>query len=113
MCAGFMEFMALGQLVFPLDGEERRLTALGKKGSDTFSVWFKDRTNGSTTYGGYRTIRPQAVKDGEWTVLDTTRRAHIPCSRRVHCCRRRIACPTPSKRASRNCRPCPSKNIEK
>src|SRR5262245_34927044 len=56
---GSMEFTALGQLVFPLGGGERRLTAFDTKGGLHFAVWFKDRTNGSTTYGGYRVVRPK------------------------------------------------------
>jgi uncharacterized protein (DUF1684 family) len=48
--------------------EERRLTAIGGEGEDRYAVWFKDETNGSTTYGGYRVVRPKVVNDGDWTV---------------------------------------------
>ena len=75
-----MEFTALGQLVFPLDGEERRLTAFDTKAGLVFAVWFKDRTNGSTTYGGYRVVRPQAVEDGGWTILDFNFASNPPCA---------------------------------
>jgi len=67
---GFMEFTAVGQLVFRLNGEEFRLTAIGTEGQKRFAVWFKDQTNGRTTYGGYRSVSPEVVEDGEWTVLD-------------------------------------------
>ena len=76
---GSMEFNAVGQLVFRLGGEERRLTAVGTK-DGRFAVWFKDRTNGSTTYGGYRVLRPQAVEDGGWTVLDFNFASNPPCA---------------------------------
>ena len=75
-----MEFTAVGQLVFPLDGEERRLTALGTKDGRRFAVWFKDRTNGSTTYGGYREVRTQAVENGGWTVVDFNFAYNPPCA---------------------------------
>jgi len=77
---GSMEFTALGQLVFPLDGEERRLTAFDTKAGLVFAVWFKDRTNGSTTYGGYRVVKPQKVKDGDWTIIDFNFAYNPPCA---------------------------------
>ena len=77
---GSMQFTAVGQLVFPLDGKERRLTALGTKDRRHFAVWFKDRTNGSTTYGGYREVRTQAVENGGWTVVDFNFAYNPPCA---------------------------------
>jgi uncharacterized protein (DUF1684 family) len=77
---GTMEFTAVGQLVFPLGGAERRLTAVGTEGGRHLAVWFKDRTNGSTTYGGYRVVRPQAVGDGQMTVLDFNFAYNPPCA---------------------------------
>jgi uncharacterized protein (DUF1684 family) len=76
---GSMEAIAAGELVFPLGGEERRLTAMRTK-SGHFAVWFKDRTNGSTTYGGYRVVRPQAVEDGGWTIIDFNFAYNPPCA---------------------------------
>ncbi len=40
----------------------------------------KDRTNGSTTYGGYRVVKPQAVEDGGWTVVDFNFASNPPCA---------------------------------
>ena len=77
---GSMEFTAPGQLVFRLNGEEFRLTAIGADGEKRLAVWFKDRTNGLTTYRGYRVLRPQVVKDGEWTVLDFNFAYNPPCA---------------------------------
>jgi uncharacterized protein (DUF1684 family) len=77
---GFMEFTAIGELVFRVNGEELRLTAIGVEGDKRLAVWFKDRTNGLTTYGGYRVLRPQVVKDGEWTVLDFNFTYNPPCA---------------------------------
>jgi len=77
---GSMEFNAVGQLVFRLGGEQRRLTAIGTKTGRRFAVWFKDRTNGSTTYGGYRVVKPQAVDDGGWTILDFNFASNPPCA---------------------------------
>ena len=77
---GFMEFTALGRLVFRLNGEELRLTAIGEESKSRLAVWFKDQTNGMTTYGGYRVVRPQVVEDGGWTVLDFNFASNPPCA---------------------------------
>jgi uncharacterized protein len=82
---GSMEVTALGQLVFRLKGQEFRLTAIGQR----LAVWFKDPTNGSTTYRGYRVVRPQVgaavrpgaiLEGGEWTVLDFNFSSNPPCA---------------------------------
>jgi uncharacterized protein (DUF1684 family) len=77
---GSMEFTTVGQLVFRLNGDEFRLTAVGADGDQRFAVWFKDQTNGVTTYRGYRVIRPQVVEDGTWTVLDFNFTYNPPCA---------------------------------
>ena len=77
---GFMAFTALGELVFPLNDQEMRLTALGEEGSREFFVMFKDPTNQTTTYSGYRIVAPKVVKDGEWTVLDFNFALNPPCA---------------------------------
>lgn len=83
---GTMEITAYGQLVFRLKGEELRLTAVGRR----LGVWFKDPTNGSTTYRGYRRVTPTlgaaavgpdgVVEDGEWIVLDFNFSNNPPCA---------------------------------
>jgi uncharacterized protein (DUF1684 family) len=77
---GFMQFTAVGELVFRLNGEEMRLTAFGEDGRDDLFVMFKDPTNQSTTYSGYRIVTPKAVKDGEWTVVDFNFALNPPCA---------------------------------
>ena len=77
---GFMDFMALGELAFPLDGQPQRLIAIGEAGDDEFFVMFKDPTNASTTYRGYRILSPAAVADGKWTVLDFNLASNPPCA---------------------------------
>ena len=77
---GFMDFVAPGELVFRLDGHEMRLTAIGEPGRDDLFVMFKDATNRSTTYGGYRIVAPRAVADGEWTVVDFNLAFNPPCA---------------------------------
>jgi uncharacterized protein len=77
---GFMQFTAVGELVFRLDGEQMRLTAFGEEGRDDLFVMFKDPTNESTTYRGYRIITPKAVMDGAWTVLDFNFALNPPCA---------------------------------
>jgi uncharacterized protein len=62
---GEMEFMAIGQLVFRLDDQEMKLTAFGEPGSDDLFVMFKDPTNKTTTYQGYRIVSPKTANDGE------------------------------------------------
>ena len=56
------------------------MTAIGTDGKRLLNVWFKDRTNGSTTYRGYRAVRPQVVEDGEWTVIDFNFASNPPCA---------------------------------
>lgn len=77
---GFMEFDAVGQLVFRIEGEELRLTAFGMPDADMFFVMFKDITNESTTYRGYRILSVGRVPPGEWTVVDFNLAFNPPCA---------------------------------
>jgi uncharacterized protein (DUF1684 family) len=77
---GFMDFVAPGELVFRLDDQEMRLTALGFPGEDRFFVMFKDPTNATTTYSGYRILTPEVVGAGEWTVIDFNFASNPPCA---------------------------------
>jgi uncharacterized protein (DUF1684 family) len=77
---GEMQFMATGQLVFRLADQEAKLTAFGEPGSEDFFVMFKDPTNQSTTYRGYRIVTPKAVKDDEWTTIDFNFASNPPCA---------------------------------
>lgn len=77
---GSMSFLALGQLVLRLNGHEERLTALGEPGGGRFFVMFRDPTNLSTTYSGYRIVTPEVVGDGEWAVLDFNFAGNPPCA---------------------------------
>jgi hypothetical protein len=77
---GFMDFTAVGELTFRLDDEDLRLTALGEPDSPEFFVMFKDPTNRSTTYSGYRMLAPKVVASGEWTVLDFNFAMNPPCA---------------------------------
>jgi uncharacterized protein (DUF1684 family) len=51
---------------------------------------FKDQTNRSTTYVGYRILSPAAVGDGGWTVLDFNLASNPPCAYSPF-----TVCPTP------------------
>jgi uncharacterized protein len=77
---GSMNFLSLGQLVFQLNGQEHRLTAFGEPGGGEFFVMFKDPTNQTTTYGGYRILTPTVVNGGEWTVIDFNFAFNPPCA---------------------------------
>jgi uncharacterized protein (DUF1684 family) len=77
---GAMHFLALGQLVFRLNDREHRLTAFGEPGGGEFFVMFRDTTNQTTTYGGYRIVTPAIVNGGEWTVLDFNFAFNPPCA---------------------------------
>ena len=77
---GSMNFLSLGQLVFRLNEQEHRLTAFGEPGGGEFFVMFKDPTNLTTTYGGYRILTPAVVNSGEWTVLDFNFAFNPPCA---------------------------------
>jgi uncharacterized protein (DUF1684 family) len=77
---GSMTFLSLGQLVFKLNEQEHRLTAFGEPGGGEFFVMFKDPTNLTTTYGGYRILTPAVVNNGEWTVIDFNFAFNPPCA---------------------------------
>ena len=77
---GEMEFTATGHVVFRIDGQEMKLTAFAEADSPELFVMFKDPTNQSTTFRGYRILSPKAVKDGEWTVLDFNFAMNPPCA---------------------------------
>jgi uncharacterized protein len=77
---GFMNFSAVGELVFRLDDREMRLTAFGEEGAEDYFVMFRDPTNQSTTYSGYRILSPKVVTNGEWTVLDFNFALNPPCA---------------------------------
>jgi len=77
---GAMNFLALGQLVFRLNEQEHRLTAFGEPGGGEFFVMFKDATNLTTTFAGYRILTPAVVNGGEWTVLDFNFAFNPPCA---------------------------------
>jgi hypothetical protein len=71
---------ATGHLIFHRNGVEYRLTALGEPGSDALFVMFKDETNGSTTFSGYRMLSAHAPPKGGWTVLDFNLARNPPCA---------------------------------
>jgi uncharacterized protein (DUF1684 family) len=75
---GTGEMRAPGELVFQLEGREHRLVVF--EGDEQFFLMFKDATNGSTTYGGYRMLGPKAVADGEFTVIDFNFASNPPCA---------------------------------
>lgn len=77
---GTTDFLAIGQLVFRVNGQEHRLTAFGEPGQPQSFVMFKDATNRSTTYGGFRILAPAAVANGRWTVLDFNLARNPPCA---------------------------------
>ena len=77
---GVMEFDAVGQLVFRVDDHERRLTAFGIPDADMFFVMFKDATNESTTYRGYRILSVRKAPPGELTVVDFNLAFNPPCA---------------------------------
>ena len=77
---GVQHFVAHGQLVFRVSGHDVRLTALTEPEGREFVLMFKDETNRSTTYSGYRVLLAGAVSNGAWTVLDFNFAANPPCA---------------------------------
>jgi len=77
---GSMNFLSLGELVFRLNEQEHRLIALGEPGGGEFFVMFKDPTNLTTSYQGYRIVTPPVVNGGEFTVLDFNFAFNPPCA---------------------------------
>jgi uncharacterized protein (DUF1684 family) len=53
---------------------------------------FKDTTNGSTSFGGYRVLYVPRVRDGEWTVVDFNMARNPPCGYSPY-----TRCPLPPK----------------
>jgi uncharacterized protein (DUF1684 family) len=87
---GSSEMSAPGELVFRVNGREQRLLAIAVPDSPDFFVMFKDPTNQSTTYGGYRILHPLVVPSGEWTVLDFNMAGNPPCAYSAY-----TTCPLP------------------
>ncbi len=77
---GVQYFVAPGQLVFRARGHDLRLTALTEPEGREFFLMFKDETNRSTTYSGYRVLFAGAVDNGAWTVLDFNFAGNPPCA---------------------------------
>jgi hypothetical protein len=77
---GIQYFVAPGHLVFRVSGHDLRLTALTDPEGREFLLMFKDETNRSSTYSGYRVLSANAVGDGAWTVLDFNFAANPPCA---------------------------------
>jgi uncharacterized protein (DUF1684 family) len=76
---GTMEYPAVGHLTFTIGDQEQRLVAFGFPDFDQFSVFFKDATNSSTTYG-YRVVHAPKVAKSEWTVIDFNVAGNPPCA---------------------------------
>ena len=77
---GSMNFLSLGHLVFRLNEQEHRLSAFGEPGGGEFFVMFKDSTNLTTTYQGYRIVTPPVVNGGQFTVVDFNFAFNPPCA---------------------------------
>lgn len=77
---GIQYFVAPGELVFRVRGRDLRLTALTEPEGREFFLMFKDETNQSSTYSGYRVLSASAVAAGAWTVLDFNFAANPPCA---------------------------------
>ncbi len=77
---GSMNFLSLGELVFRFNNREHRLIAFGEPGGGEFFVMFKDSTNFTTTYEGYRIVTPAVVNGGEFTVVDFNFAFNPPCA---------------------------------
>jgi len=77
---GIQYFVAPGELLFRVRGHDLRLTALTEPEGLEFFLMFKDETNQSSTYSGYRVLFASAVAAGAWTVLDFNFAANPPCA---------------------------------
>lgn len=76
---GTLEYPVVGRLTFRIGDQEQQLTAFGFPDSDQFSIFFKDATNSSTTYGN-RIVHAPKVGKGEWTVIDFNFAGNPPCA---------------------------------
>jgi uncharacterized protein (DUF1684 family) len=89
---GTIDVTAVGQLVLRIAGGEHRLTALNPSEQEPFWVMFKDTTNGSSTFGGYRVVWVPRVRDRDWTVVDFNMAGNPPCAYSPH-----TLCPLPPR----------------
>ena len=76
---GTLDYPVVGHLTFRIGDREHQLTAFGFPDSEQFSIFFKDLTNESTTYGN-RLVHAPKVGKGEWTVLDFNFAGNPPCA---------------------------------
>jgi uncharacterized protein (DUF1684 family) len=75
-----IDLESAGELVFTLDGREHRLEAVYETPErDVLFVMFKDRTNGTATYGAGRYMYPPVAVDGI-VDLDFNKAYNPPCA---------------------------------
>ncbi|NBR64579.1 MAG: DUF1684 domain-containing protein [Actinobacteria bacterium] len=72
-------YISPGALVFELGGAEHRLTAFDKANSEDLTVYFKDTTSGTVTYGTGRSVSAFHQADGSY-ILDFNFSGNFPCS---------------------------------
>lgn len=72
-------YVSPGVLQFELEGETFKLTAFEKSGSQDLTVYFKDATSGTSTYGTGRSVNASYQEDGSY-ILDFNFSGNFPCS---------------------------------
>ena len=72
-------YISPGALVFSIDGVEYRLTAFDKANSEDLTIYYKDATSGSITYGTGRSVSANYQPDGSY-ILDFNYSGNFPCS---------------------------------
>lgn len=76
---GLVEYRAPGELVFRLDGEERRLITTAGETSTSFFILVWDSTATENTYQGGRYVRAPFPDSTGWTTIDFNRTYNAPC----------------------------------
>jgi uncharacterized protein (DUF1684 family) len=72
-------YVSPGALVFELLGTSCKLTAFDKANSEDLTIYFKDETSGSISYGTGRSVNAFFQEDGSY-IIDFNYSGNFPCS---------------------------------
>ena len=77
---GQQDYDVPGELVFRVDGQERRLLPFAEPADTALWILFGDSTNARETYGAGRYLYVSRPDSSGWTVIDFNRAYNPPCA---------------------------------
>lgn len=77
---GEQDYDVPGELVFRVDGQERRLLPFAEPADTALWILFGDSTNARETYGAGRYLYVPLPDSSGWTVIDFNRAYNPPCA---------------------------------